>query len=491
MPEDLNQIEQGQRHDPSGTDVAPYLHGPGGLLNQQGVDPSVISAIVGPMSGLMGVLPVVNGEYGTAPNTFGGVDPDATLAITGVTSGDADDFAHQPTTDCADGPTGGLIKEGVYTNQFGRYRFSTREVSMYKAGRVASTCEALTLQLMNQPAMFGGMGQPSGTPTLQNALLNEMAARIYESVMSGTRMFSRRMWVGTPANNNGEAKDIWGFEGQINTDTHIDRTSSAVLKALNPDLKLFNYDMVGGSGRDIVEYLEEADNYVMFNAEAMGLDEYTYWLTLRPQAFRQITAVWPVRESFAALRQLNQLNSGSVVNLNYDAMTMTEQRNAMRNGRYLIINGRQVPVILDTSIPEKNVKTNGQLLAGQYASDIYGIPKTVRGNMPVTFWKYFNHNNGQAAAIGKYAGPNTFTTDNGVFRWYVNFKNGCLTLTWEFSPKLVCLAPQLAFRITNVGYSPLQHERDAYPDSDYFLNGGNTNSPVQKFYTGWSPSTPV
>lgn len=483
-------IQEGQRHDPVGSPVTPYIHGDGGLFNLQGTDNKVISAIVGPMSGLMGALPVVNGEFGTAPNSYGGLDPDATIAITGVTSGAADSFANQPTTDCAEGPVGGLPKAGVYTNQFGRYRFSTREVSMYRAGRLASPCEPLTLQLMNQPNMFSGIGLPSNVPSLENAIYNEIASRIYESVMSGARMFSQRLWIGSPSNNNGEARDIWGLESQINTGTHIDRTSSAVLRALDPDVKLFNYDMIGGSGRDIVEYIEEADNYVTFNAESMGLDEYTYWLVLRPQAFRQATAVWPLRESFMAIRTLTNLG-GSHSNINFDAASVTAQRNQMRRERWLPINGKQVPVILDTTIPEKNVKTASQLKAGQYASDIYGIPKTVRGNMPVTFWKYFNHDNGQAAAIAKFAGTNTFTTDAGVFRWYVSFKNGCLTLTWEFSPKLVCLAPQLAFRITNVGYEPLQHERDAYPDSDYFFNGGNTNTPTQKFYTGWSPTTPV
>lgn len=489
MAEDLRQIEQGQRNDPPGTPVAPYLHGEGGLLNMQGTDLKVISAIVGPTSGLMAELPVINGEYGTQPNSFGGVDPEASIAITGVTSGDADLFANQPTDDCADGPVGGLLKAGAYINTYGRYRFSTREVSIVRAGRLASPLEPLALQLMNSPLGFGGIATPSTEPSLQNAILNELASRLYESIMSGTRMFSQRMWVGSPANNSGERRDIWGLESQINTDTHIDRTSSAVLKALNPDVKLFNYDMIGGSGHDIVEYIEEADNYVMFNAESMGLDEYTYWLVLRPQAFRQATAVWPIRENFSAIRTLINMG-GSHSNLNFDASSVIDQRNQMRRERWLPINGKQVPVILDTTIPEKNVKTAAQLKAGQYASDIYGIPKTVRGNMPVTFWKYFNHDNGQSAALAKLTNQITFTSDNGLFRWFVETKNSCLKLNWEFSPKLQCIAPQLAFRITNVGYEPLQHERDWDPNGDYFLNGGNTNSPVQKYYSAWNPTTP-
>lgn len=484
----MQELGEGQRHDPSGTPVAPYIHGSGGLLNQTGTDTRVMSAIISPLGGLASELPVINGEYGTAPNSFGGVDEEASIAITGVTAGDLDTWENQPTTDCADGPTGGLLKVGAYVNPYGRIRGSTKEVSIYRAGRLASLCEPLTLTLMNQPNGFGGIAEPSNQPSLQNALMNEMSARIYESLTSLQRMFSRRMWIGNPANNSGERKDIWGFELQLNTGTHIDRNASAVLRALDPDVKTFNYNLVGGSGYDIVEYLEEVDNYISWNAEQEGLDDYTYWLVMRPSAFRQITAVWPIRESFEAFRQISRYAN---TNLNFDSTAITAARNAMRKGRFLVINGKEVQVILDSSLPEKNVTTASQLTAGRYASDIYFVPKTVRGNIPVTFWKYWNHNNGQSTAIARLAGEATFTSDNGVFRWYVQFRNGCLKLVYEFSPKLVCLAPQLAGRITNVGYEPLQHEREAYPDSAYFFNGGVTETAPVKFYTGWSPTVPV
>lgn len=484
----MQEIGEGQRHNPPLAPVSPYLHGSGGLLNMPGTDTRVMSAIISPLGGLMDQLPVINGEYGTSPNSFGGVDEEASIAVTGVTAGDLDTWENQPTTDCADGPVGGLIKLGAYVNPYGRIRGSTREVSMYRAGRLASLCEPLTLTLMNQPSGFGGIAEPSNMPSLQNALMNEIQARIYESLLSLQRMFSRRIWIGNPANNSGERKDIWGFELQLNTGTHIDRQYSAVMTALDPDVKTFNYNLIGGSGYDIVEYLEEIDNYIMWNAEQMGLDDYTYKLTMRPSAFRQITAVWPIRASFEAFRQISRYAN---TNLNFDNTAITAARNAMRNSRTLPINGKDVSVILDSSIPEKNVKTASQLKAGQYASDIYFIPWTVRGNIPVTFFKYFNHNNGQEAAIAKFAGESTFTSDNGVFRWYVQFKNGCLKLVYEFSPKLVCLAPQLGGRLTNVAYEPLQHEREAYPDSSYFFNGGVTETAPVKFYTGWSPNTPV
>lgn len=486
MPEDLELIGQGQRHDPSGTGVSPYLHGNGGLFNAvQCADTRVMSAIISPTQGLMTELPVINGEHGTEPNSTGGVDSEASIALTGITSGDLDNWDNQPTGDCVDGPVGGLLKLGAYVNPYARIRGSTREVSMVRAGRTATFCEPMTLSLINQPNGFGGIGQPSSQPTLLNALNNEIATRIFESLHSMQRMFSRRMWIGSPSNNSGERRDIWGFEGQINTNTHKDKTSSSIMTALNSDVKPFGYDFVEGSGRDIVEYMEEVDFQTSFNAEKMGLDDYDYWIVMRSSAWRKISANWPIRESFEALRLIRQYGANSNSSLSFDARSILDARNAIRRGMVLPLNGRDRRVILDSSIPEQSIKTTGLLKAGQYASDIYGIPRVVRGNIPVTFWKYFNHNNGQEMAIARLAGESTFTSDNGLFRWYINAKNGCVKINWEFSPKLVVLTPQLAWRITNVAYEPLQHEREAYPDSDYFLNGGVTNSTVQKFYTGW------
>lgn len=480
----IDSVESGARHDASGTAVAPYLHGGGGLFNMPCTDMKVMSAIMQPMAGLANELPVVNGEYGTSPNSFGGVDEEASIAITGVTAGDLDDFANQPTADCTLGPVGGLLKAGSYKNPYGRYRGSTREVSIYRAGRLAALCEPLALQLMNRPGGFGGIAEPSNAPSLDNAIMNEMASRIWESLLSMQRMFSRRLWIGTPANNSGEKRDIWGLDQQINTGTHKDAISSAVMTALDSDIKDFNFDLVGGSGRDIVEYIEEVDNYITFNAEMQGLDPFEYWLVMRPQVFRQITAVWPLREAFFALRDVAKFTN---TRINFDGNSIVRTRDDMRRTRMLPINGRNVQVILDTSIPELNVTTAAQLSAGQYASSIYFVPKTVRGNMPVTFWKYFNHQNGQEMAVEKFAGPYaTFTSDNGVFRWYVRFTDGCLKLGYEFSPKLVLLTPQLAARIQNVAYEPLQHEREAYPDSQYFFNGGVTSSVPSRYYVGWS-----
>lgn len=490
---DLDQVKEllaGVKHDAPLSPVGPYNHGAGGLFNTQGAENNFFSAMMSPALGLMSEIPVYNGGIGSN-DAFGGEDVDTMSMLTGVTSGAADLFSNQPTGDCAVGPVGGLRKICEVINTYGRYRISTREVSIVRAGRREDFADPLTLRLMNNPLVPGRAFVPSTTPTVQNTFMNEIAARIWESVVSAQRMFAPRVWTGSPANNSGERRDIMGMDLHLNVGTHIDKYTMSVCSAADADLKNFNYGLVNGTAPDIVQHLEMVDDYVHFNASRQGLTPFVYDIYMRPELWRELSAVWPVRQHLSALTEISRFTNGS---LNVSGGETLKERNDLRASHMLPLNGRLVRVIEDDTIPEQTPVQTGSLLPGQYASDIYGVPRYVMGSIPVTFWKYFNHNNNQSNEIAKMAGAATFTTDNGLFRWYVNTQNGCVQLTFEWSPKLFCLTPQLGWRIQNVAYRPLQHMRTYDPNANnaaYFFDGGKTNSPVEQFYAPWSPTTRV
>jgi hypothetical protein len=163
----------------------------------------------------------------------------------------------------------------------------------------------------------------------------------------------------------------------------------------------------------------------------------------------------------------------------------------MRESHLIPVNGRFLMVVEDDTIQEDNVTTNAALAAGQYASDIYGIPLTVLGGYPVTFWEYFNHANAQELAVQQIVNGLTFTTDGGMFRWFVDFARGCLKLNAKFTPRLRMRTPQIAWRITNVAYQPLQHFRSWDPASTYFADGGVTEGGNPQYYSSWNPTTPA
>jgi hypothetical protein len=68
-----------------------------------------------------------------------------------------------------------------------------------------------------------------------------------------------------------------------------------------------------------------------------------------------------------------------------------------------------------------------------------------------------------------------YTSDSGRFMWHKKPPtNFCVQLLAKTEPRLVFLTPHLAARITNIKYTPLAHERSAFTDSSFFVNGGRT-----------------
>lgn len=493
MPEPMipGAVGVGQKNDPAGTDVAPYLHGPAGLLNRRDIENPLISAVILPVGGVLDNIPVYNAGA-SSDNQFGGEDAVFDTLVTGVTSGNADLFAQQPTGECADGPVGGLLKLCKIANTFGRFRIGVREVSIVRAGRRAAISDPLGLRVLNSPALQGIFGVAGNTPTMNNAIGNEWASRLYESAVSFRRMFSQRVWIGSPANNSGQRRDIVGLDIHINAGNKVDADQSAICTAADSDVKNFGFSMVHGNAfnRDIVAYIEMAMDFALHNADTMGLSPIDGFIAMRPELWREICNVWPVRQYQHALNQIAQFSAGGRVMVNAtDAQTI---RNQMLETKLLPIKGRMWRVVTDDGIAELNVTTAAQLAAGQYASDIYFVPLTIMGGFPVTFFEYFNHANEQAQVLQNIAGQLTFTTDGGLFRWYINFKNGCLNATYELSPRLRMRAPQIAWRIQNVGYQPLQHFRSPYPGNTYFADGGvSQGEAAPQFYTEWSTTTPT
>lgn len=475
----------GQKNDPPLAPVGPYLHGPGGLFNRRDRDNPVFSAIMTPMMGVADALPVFNGAR-FLNNAFGGVDAAFDSLITGVTAGQLDDFANQPTTPCADGPVGGLLKFCTIVNTYGNYVMSTTEVEIDRAGRVADMVDAFTVQVANlfPPGLFA---VPSDTPSLQNAVNNELAARIWEMVISFQRMFAPRVFVGSPTNNNGEKKDIVGLDIHINAGNKIDAESQNVCTAANSDVKNFHNDIVGApTGRNIMQFIEMADAFVIHKARRQGLGTPTYIIAMRPELWYVLSEVIPVQKYERVLALVNRVTNGRGT---VDAREVYDERNAMRESHLIPVNGRFLVVVEDDTIAETNLGNIGG--TPTYSSPIYGIPLTVLGGFPVTFWEWWNHANAQSNAIQERASGLTWTTDGGMFRWFANFKNGCLKLNAKFKPRLRMRTPQIAWRINNVAYQPLQHFADWNPTGAYFTDGGVSTGGNPRYYTAWSPNTPT
>jgi len=472
------------KNEPPLAPIGPYLHGQGGLFNRRDRSNPVISAMMTPMMGVADALPVFNGAR-FLNNDFGGTDASFTSLITGQTAGALDDFANQPTVPCEDGPVGGLTKFCTLVNQYGNYKMSTRELEIDRAGRVADLTDAFAVQVANQ-FPTGLFATPSETPSLQNAVNNELAMRIWQMINAFQRMFAPRVFIGSPTNNNGEARDIVGLDIHINAGNKIDATFQTVCTAANSDVKNFGNVVVTAVNANIMRYIEMADLYVTFKARRQGLGTVEYIIAMRPELWFEISQVIPIQKYLTTMAMINAVTNGRAT---VDAREVYNERDLIRNNMQIPVNGRMIRVVLDDTIAETSLGNISGVPT--YTSTIYGIPLTAFSGFPVTFWEYFNHANAQEMAIQQRAAGLTWVTDGGQFRWFSDFSKGCLKLNAKFTPRLQMLTPQVAWRINSVGYAPLQHLDTWDPSSVYHTDGGVTTGGDPKYYSSWSPSAPA
>lgn len=463
LAELLGLKEIGFKHDATGTPTSVYAHGPEGVFSFPGVDPQMFHTVIGIESGLVGMLPKM-------PSLF-------TNPIYQTVTGVQDDTGSEPTNVCDAAVVGGLLKACKTTSVFGRYRRQTREIYLDRLGQRTDPAEPTNLRLMQAIDGIDPLLSPELAPMGQaGQFINlEVNKLLLELGVSFNRLLSRQLWQGNPANNTaGDGyKELTGFE-QLVTTGYVDAEINTSCPSLDSDVKDFNYQNVDGSeDGDIVNTVTYLYRYVRSIARKTGLDPVQWVFAMREELFYELSAVWPC--SYLTYRCLVRDN-----NQDRQVVQASDQialRDSMRQGRYLLIDGIQVPVVFDDGIPELNDETSANLNAGEFSSDIYLIPLTVLGGTPVTYLEYFQHNNeniAQALNQGR-LNQQVFITNNGAYIWTAERTRLCVFWEGKVEPRLVVRTPQVAGRIQNVKYVPLQHTRQPFPDDPYFVNGGVTS----------------
>jgi hypothetical protein len=444
---------------PATDSTATELHGVGSLFGDHSVERDVISAHIAP-AGLSSALPWI-------PSVF---EQPRFASITGYTAL----AGARPTHACADAQAG-YVKACNLTAQFGRLMIDTQTIDIDKTVRRANRGDFTDLILHGK--ILGELGGFTPGNLTQEQILNIVTKN--EMVIAGVNMQREAAvmtWTGNPAANSGTG---WipfpGLDRQIATG-QVDADSNTLCPALDSDVKDFGYDDIEGTGRDIVEYLQMLEYFLVIgNATRMGLMPAKWALVMRPELWMVLSNSWPCR--YNTNRCASVINSGNlnaaVILQGPDNIAM---RDAMRNEMRIEINGRTYPVIIDDGIYEDNVTTKGQLKAGEYASSIYFVPLSIDGDFPVTYFEYVDYRQ-TAGNIALLNGKETFWTDDGRFMWAYEGLNYCFKLKLKTEPRIVLRTPQLAGRIDHVKYIPLQHLRATDPSSNYFADGGVSMRP--------------
>jgi hypothetical protein len=472
-----------------------YAHGAAGLMSAPGMSREVINAMMLPHLGLLRMLP---SRPSTEDFAFYGI-------LTGQTAASGTFNGTNSAGVCGDPPTAGLLKLCTQMYRFGRQSMMTPVIELDRVGRTNNRSEFTDYRLVGGPYQADMPGAPTvpGDGGIQSALNFEVAKVSYELANDWVRNFGPFLFTGNRTNNTGGGiiQEYNGLDGLINTgyrdsDVPVGGTGTLCARA---DSLVYNYrsgnvETQAASRSGIVATITGIDRQLRYRATEMGLMPVKWVLVMRWSAFYQLTEVWPC--AYSTYRCQTDANTGlsasqPAVN---DSLRLQDMRNEMRGdwdartGQFLWIDGVRRDVVIDDTIPET------ALAAGAFNSTIYWVPLTVIGGFQATYMEYFNYDSPQGAmAAAKLLAPGDsyFTTDGGRFLWHKRPPTAyCVQSQVKTEPRLILRTPQLAARLTNVAYTPFQHEDDWSTASNvyYFLNGGRTTQNVPSFF---SPNTSV
>lgn len=446
-----------------GNPIGPYIHGPGGLFGIRGLERDVISTHTQFTGSLGEMLPFQ-----------GSIDMNPLFPyITGYLRSDQ----KEKNAVCDNPPEANHFKTCIQTTQFGRKEFKTRQAEINAIGQRINRGEFMDLRVVNSPlvpAMAGLIGNIYGNGLgSQNQILagREMVARLVEIVVAFQRWFCPQIFTGNPANNSagGGYKEFMGLDLLIGTNK-VDAETGTTCPSLYSDIKDFGYRQVSSNADpNIVRTITTMMRILNRKAEQQGMAPADIRIAMREPLFYELTRFWPCQYN------TDGCNVGQTDNREVSSSELVRFRDELRNGKYLLVDGRKVPVILDDCIMEENRADNAAIPIGGFASDIYFVPFSIMGGNYRTL--YLEHrdyrNDVLPAASDIHALPTFFWSDNGVALWSLKAPdNWCIEAICKIEPRLILRTPQLAGRLQNVVYVPLQHTDDPLPSQDYHVNGG-------------------
>lgn len=440
----------------AGQTAGTSLHGPGGLLATPGMSRQIVNAMIMPQ-GLAGRIPV---RSSVETNELIGI-------LTGLTAS----TGTEPTQACADWPVVGNFKLCKQSFVFGQQGRMSQVLNIKYAGQVVNRGEFTDNVLFGSPNM--GQNTTPGPVDWGRMLQTEYEKKLGELYAGYFRDYARYFWTGNPSVTAGSQgwQQYKGLDLQISTGKR-DAVSGVVCPAADSIIYNFNGLNAQTNGTTVYNVLANVVTNLKRLSQQLGL-EVQWALTMRYGAFWALTNIWPCVYATAGCGTAGLIQSSSM-------REATDLRDAMRAGKYLLIEGEKIEVILDDTLVEEAAAGGA---VGTYESDIYLVPLKANGQ-PMLFWEYFPFNEQATAAAAKMAPQGTFTVlQNGRFL-QVNLSptHTCVQVEVLERPRLVLYAPFLAAKFQNLRYTISIHERDAFPDEPYFINGGDTTTPLPYFY---------
>lgn len=445
------------------------VHGDGSMFGavQVGIDPDVISTMMY-WRGVAELLPR---------------DPVRTIEqflpfITGVEP----TSSTEPTTECGD-CISGESEACVQHFPTAKVCRETKAMTLQKAIERLNRGD-IDLNLLNDQLGSNSPWHPGASFTTQGEIMQVATAwaLLFELPPLFMHALGPMTYTGNPVNNNGNAyREFRGLELLVNTG-FVDAFANVTCPALDSDLKDVNYgDIKTTTNPSVMETLEMAHYYVRNNARGQRLDPVQWAVVLRPELWQIMSSLLPYQSILATMMNATVPAQYEVV---IDGQSLVNERNAIRQGMTINLNGENVRVVVDDGIPESNNANDANCEAGEYASDVYILPLRYLGGRPAMRIQYKDYRfmTGEIAATNDLIGGFYQPSPDGRFSYSLVRDGRCFKIQAETEPRIILKTPQLAARIQNVKYVPLQHLREPNPDGSYFFKGGVSTRAPSSYY---------
>jgi hypothetical protein len=384
--------------------------------------------------------------------------------MTGVSEGSGSN----ETSACATGPTAGDMKTMQQAYTFGIVHLSSKIHDITQVGmrrnRASVDREIYNLAVGNNPFIPNVPGVNG-----DGVVSRKLRASMFTLGTELNRNVSPVHYVGTAGTEDnsyrGVARQWNGLDNLIKTG-YTDNVTGLAAPAADSDVRSFNAVITASdsNGSDFVNALTD----LCYGANEVAMDtnmgNVQHALVMRPDLFREAA------RQFAYALPVYVGAGTTAAPLNREGMQANQMFEQMLNGRYLLIDGQQMPVILDDSIPRETVANN------QYKSDIY-LVALAAGTGPLLYGEYFDMDNESAnefaTAFGIDADSST-TVNNGLYRVFKRTTGGCIEFDFFARVRLILDAPFLSGRLDDVIYNSYYRQTDARPGMSYYRDGGVT-----------------
>lgn len=463
MRELIDALGAGEKHDTSSTTpAAQALHGvfPGnnaqqGLLSTPGVRPGMYDATFRPRT--------FTSLIDVSPNP---VLNEKVEIITGVTAGSGNNV----TGACAPGPNGGMFKTCQKISTYGIIHISTRIDDITQIGQRYNRADVDRFAYNNALNMNPWLPNVAGIDGA-GRLQTRTRSNFYTTFIELERNLGQVMFTGVAGTSDntyrGIATQADGLDGLIKTG-YKDAINQVDCPAADSIVTTFGVSIDGGTdslGRNIIQAFTDTAYALEDRGNELGITAVSRPIVMRHDLFRALVDVWSCAY---AVSYCTSSNAGQP--LARGARDISDLRNDMFNGRYLLIDGVQRPVFFDDNIPRQTVGTN------QYQSDVY-MPAVSWGGQKLLYAEYFPMDNAEATEYANFIGGDgfdTMTLNNGMWRAFKYVTGGCLNYDFYGKYRLMLDAPFLSGRVDNLIYKSYAQTRDALPGMSLYVNGGST-----------------